>query len=310
MKIKIAAAQYPITAHHSINEWIAHTQKWIQKAVEQGAGLLLFPEYGSMELVSIFPAEIQKNIQQQVIEMQVFLEIFCTTYKTAAEAHNVYIVAPSFPVREQEKTYNRTFVFGPDGYMGYQDKLFMTRFENEEWNVTSGNPRLCLFETKWGTFGIQTCYDSEFSIGSHILARNGADLILIPSCTETIRGAARVHIGARARALETQSYTVVAQTVGNAEWSPAVDINYGYAGFYTTPDLYMPEEGIEKIKTPQEEGWLVHELDMSLIGEVRRNGQVFNYKDHLSLTYHFSDNESLEIIRKDIKKEIVQESIL
>ncbi|MCC6703139.1 MAG: hypothetical protein IT221_16530 [Fluviicola sp.] len=75
------------------------------------------------------------------------------------------------------------------------------------------------------------------------MAANSAKLILAPSCTETIRGATRVHIGARARAMEQQIYVGVAQTIGNAEWSLAVDINYGFAENYASPNKNQPEEG-------------------------------------------------------------------
>ena len=84
--------------------------------------------------------------------------------------------------------------------------------------IQSAPKKLTLFEDSWGSFGIQICYDVEFALGSQLLCSAGASLIVSPSCTETIRGATRVHIGARARALENQCYVVVSQTVGNAEW--------------------------------------------------------------------------------------------
>jgi len=165
-------------------------------------------------------------------------------------------------VLENTKIFNRAFVFSPKGLVGFQDKFFMTRFENEEWGIDAAEPKqLTLFEADWGSFGIQICYDVEFTLGSQLLVQAGASLILAPSCTETIRGATRVHVGARARALENQAFTIVSQTVGNAVWSPAVDINYGFAGFYTTPDKEMPEEGIISTKQPQKIGWLIETLD-------------------------------------------------
>ena len=115
---------------------------------------------------------------------------------------------------------------------------------------------------------------------------------MAPSCTETIRGATRVHVGARARAMEQQMYVAVSQTVNNALWSPAVDINYGYAAIYATPDQGLPEEGIVRLMSPQAEGWLVETLDMSLLETVRQEGQVFNYKDSTRLKMTM-DNEAV-----------------
>lgn len=161
----------------------------------------------------------------------------------------------------------------------------MTRFEDEEWGVYAAPPILTLFDCDWGSFGIQICYDVEFPIGAQLLSAAGAGLILAPSCTETVRGASRVHIGARARALENQAYTAVAQTVGQALWSPAVDVNYGYAAVYAPPDLGLPPEGILAQNPPQEPGWLIQDLDPEAIKNVRENGQVFNFKDQQRIGY-------------------------
>ena len=279
MKVIIASAQYPINFHQSLADWKIYTENWVKSAVEQKAELLLFPEYGSMELTSLFSEEIRQDLQKQVLEIDSLKVIFCETYSNLAKKFNVIIVAPSFPVLEDEKIYNRVFVFSKNGLVGFQDKFFMTRFENEEWGIASAPKKISVFEADWGSFGIQICYDVEFSIGSQVLCANGANLILAPSCTETIRGATRVHVGARARALENQCYVAVSQTIKNAKWSPAVDINFGYSAIYSSPDKNLPEEGIVSIEKPQHEGWLIQELDFDLLENVKVDGQVFNFRD-------------------------------
>ncbi len=288
MPIRLAAALYPITAFTQLADWQQHTAGWVADAVRQNAGLLVFPEYGSMELASLLPGQARSDLRQQVSGLERLKADFLNTYAALARRHSVLIVAPSFPVREGDRVYNRVFVFSPQGLAGFQDKFFMTRFEDEEWGVQAGPPVLQLFECDWGSFGIQICYDVEFPIGSQRLAAAGAELILAPSCTETIRGATRVHVGARARALENQAYVTVSQTVGEALWSPAVDINYGYAAMYSPPDLGLPPEGILAQSQPQEPGWLVQDLDFELIKAVRKNGQVFNYKDQQSIDYQLN----------------------
>lgn len=290
-QVTIASAQYPITEHPDFSSWQAHTEKWVADAAIRGAELHLFPEYGAMELVSIFDRETRKDIRRQVHALNELKSDFCATFAMLARKYRVTIVAPSIPVIEGGKNLNRAFVFSASGLAGYQDKFFMTRFENEQWGIESAPKQLTVFEAPWGKFGIQICYDVEFPLGAQRLCEAGAKLILAPSCTETIRGATRVHVGARARALENQAYTVVSQTIGEAAWSPAVDINYGYAAFYTTPDKDMPEEGIIATQTPQEEGWLIRQIDFSSIDEVRRDGHVFNFKDQARMTIGMADSE-------------------
>ncbi|QRR03274.1 carbon-nitrogen hydrolase family protein [Dyadobacter sandarakinus] len=287
MNATIAAAQYPITEHATFEAWQLHVERWVAEAASEKANLLLFPEYGSMELVSIFNESIRSDIRGQVLELNVLKSEFCGTFEMLSRKYQVIIVAPSIPIVENDLHLNRVYVFGPGGLAGYQDKFFMTRFEDEHWGIQSAPKKLTVFEAEWGRFGIQICYDVEFSLGSQHLCAAGASLILAPSCTETIRGATRVHVGARARALENQAYTAVSQTVGDAHWSPAVDINYGYAAFYSTPDKDLPEEGIMAVMPAQQEGWLIHDLDFSKIEAVRRDGQVLNFKDHLNVASGF-----------------------
>jgi predicted amidohydrolase len=169
--------------------------------------------------------------------------------------------------------------------MAWQDKFFMTRFELEEWNVQAGEPLLNVFEADWGCFGIQICYDVEFPIGAALLSEAGAQVLLAPSCTETLRGSTRVHVGARARALEQQFYAVVSPLIGNAPWSPAVDVNFGHSAFYSTPDKLFPEEGILKQAPALQPGWILAQLDLSLIEKIRQDGQTLNYKSQIGIRY-------------------------
>jgi predicted amidohydrolase len=156
-----------------------------------------------------------------------------------------------------------------------------------------------VFEADWGCFGIQICYDVEFPIGAALLCEKDARIILAPSCTETLRGATRVHVGARARALEQQCYTVVSPLIGNAPWSPAVDINFGFAAFYSTPDQPFPEEGILQTMLAQQPGWLTQTLDLSLIESVRKEGQTLNFQSQQAITYGLQE-ASFKVLRVQI----------
>lgn len=278
MEVTLALAQYPITFHQSIEDWKSHIESWVKAAAANGAQLIVFPEYGSMELTSLLEGDAKNELSLQLKAIQHFLPTFKNHFKSLAVELQVIIVTPSFPIQLNNVFVNRTFVFSKENE-GYQDKWFMTRFENEEWGISSIEKQISVFKADFGSFGIQTCYDIEFPIGSHLMAANGAQLILAPSCTETIRGATRVHIGARARAMEQQIYVGVAQTIGNAEWSPAVDINYGFAGVYASPDKNQPEEGILQQGKPQEASWIIQKLDFKQNDKLREEGQVFNFKD-------------------------------
>ena len=281
--MKIASAAYPISFHVSFNEWKKHISEWVKNAAREKVDILVFPEYGSMELVSIFSKEIQIDLPKQLIEIQTVWSNFQDVFIQLAKDFEVIIVAPSFPVLMNDKYVNRAFVVSPNGTQAYQDKFFMTPFERFEWGISSSEKVLTVFETKKGNFGIQICYDSEFSFGSRELCNAGADLILMPSCTETIRGANRVHVGARARALENQCYTLVSQTIGEAQWSPAVDLNYGFVGAYSTPDGDFPEDGVYFQSEHNQSGWFFQDFNFTQLKKVRQNGGVRNFEDHEAL---------------------------
>ena len=177
---------------------------------------------------------------------------------------------------------NRAWLFGPEGCLGHQDKLMMTRFEREEWNIVGGREGLRVFDTALGRLGILICYDSEFPLLARHLAEAGVELILVPSCTDTVAGFHRVRVGAQARALENQLAGLQAPTVGLAPWSPALDENVGRAGLYVTPDRGMPADGViaqSDALCPEFSQWLHAKVDLDEVRRVRTHGQVFIRRD-------------------------------
>jgi predicted amidohydrolase len=86
-------------------------------------------------------------------------------------------------------------------------------------------------------------------------------------------------VGAQARALENQCLVVQTPTVGEAAWSPAVDVNIGAAGVYAPPDVGYPEDGVVVRGRMNEAMWVFAELDLDRMAEVRAHGQVLNHRD-------------------------------
>ena len=276
---RIAAAQYPIEA---LRDWDAYETKiarWVDEAAAQGARLLLFPEYFSMELGALFAPALQASLSGQLHALQDLHARFVELFARQARVHGAVIAAGTFAVRVEDGEFrNRAYLFLPDGRVEFQDKLQMTRFENEQWGISAGN-ELRVFDTPLGTLGIAVCYDSEFPLLARRLVERGADLILVPSCTDTLAGYWRVRIGCQARALENQCYVVQAPTVGAAPWSAAVDVNVGAAAVYTPADRGFPDDGVAAIGALNAPQWVFAEIDPAAIARVRRAGQVFNHRD-------------------------------
>ncbi|MGZ8237299.1 MAG: carbon-nitrogen hydrolase family protein [Methylobacter sp.] len=279
MNIKIATAQYDISFLESWQQYQEKAERWVIEASEQGAKILLFPEYASMELASLFGKEIYSSLSKQLAAMQALHNDYLDLFRELAKKYQCIIQAGTFPVEMGSGAYrNRAYLFMPDGQFDYQEKLMMTRFENEQWLIQKGEELRC-FNTEYGKIAINICYDSEFPMLARKQVEAGANLILVPSCTDTVAGYHRVKIGCQARALENQCYVVQSTLVGNAPWSEAVDVNIGAAAVYTPVDRGFPDNGIlaeGKLNTVQ---WVIAEVSLSACGTVREQGQVFNYRD-------------------------------
>lgn len=274
-RFTIAAAQYPIEA---LADWAAYETKltrWVEAAAEGGAALAVFPEYGAMELTSLDP-ETMGDLAGSLASVSALLPQVDAIHAALAARHGLHILAASAPCAVGGGAYvNRARLFTPEGKVGVQDKLVMTRFEREEWHVSASAP-LRLFQTSLGKIGITICYDSEFPLLSRAQVEAGMELLLVPSCTDSLHGYWRVRLGAQARALEGQCFAVQSPTVGEAAWSPAVDINRGAAAIYGPPDRGMPENGVLAIGESDAAQWVFAEVDLARVAELRADGGVLN----------------------------------
>jgi predicted amidohydrolase len=279
MSVKIATAQYNISFLENWQAYQLKIERWVADATAQDAKILLFPEYFSMELASLFGQEIYSSLSKQLAAMQSLHDDFIGLFKNLSQKYQCIIQSGTFPVRIDSGSYrNRAYLFMPDGQFDYQDKLMMTRFENEQWLIKGGKELKC-FDTQYGKIAINICYDSEFPLLARAQVEAGCVLILVPSCTDTLAGYHRVKIGCQARALENQCYVVQASLVGDAAWSEAVDINVGAAAIYTPVDKGFSDNGVLLVGTFNAVQWVIGEISPNECETVREHGQVFNYKD-------------------------------
>lgn len=278
-KVKAAVAQYDVGYFSHWSEFETKLTQWVQQAASEGAKLLVFPEYGSMELASLFGKDVYSCLSKQLHEMQTIYADYEALYSQLARQFDVMILASTFPVIQQDGSFrNRANLYGVDGLIDYQDKLIMTRFENEQWLIHPGKD-IKVIDTDIGRMAINICYDVEFPLIAYQQVKAGADVILAPSCTDTNAGFHRVRIGCQARALENQCYVLQSPTFGKADWSEAVDVNTGRASVYTPVDYGFPDNGILAEGSIDTTQWVYAELDLTEIAKVRQEGQVFNYRD-------------------------------
>jgi predicted amidohydrolase len=276
---RIAAAQWPIEALGSFAQWQSKLTRWLTDAADGGAKLCVVPEYASMELTSILAAVDQSTLSRQLTAMQQLLPAYRAAYAELADKLHLTVVAGSFP---QWDSIHARYLNVARVFRGAEEfaieKLQMTRFESEQWGISAGAGQLVI-QTPVGLIGVAICYDSEFPMIGRRLAVAGAQLICVPSATDTVAGYHRVKTACAARALENQCFVVQAPTVGSAPWSIAMDSNHGAAGVFAPPDRGFPDDGVIARGAFDASQWLFADLDLACVDEVRNNGTVFVHRD-------------------------------
>ncbi|RFA24815.1 amidohydrolase [Alkalilimnicola ehrlichii] len=310
--MNVASAQYPVDFLGDWQQFENKLSAWVSEAADNGAELLIFPEYGSMELASLFASDIYSSLQGQLNALQELLTPYIQLHQRLAQKHALYILASSFPVRVETNEFrNRAYLLAPDASVQFQEKLHMTRFENEQWGISAGT-RIKVIDTHFGRIGINICYDSEFPLIARTQVEAGAELILVPSCTDTLAGYHRVRIGSQARALENQCHVVQSCLVGEAPWSQAVDINVGASAIYTPVDSGFPGNGVLACGDYNAPSWVYGRVELKRARGVRANGQVFNFRDwprqyafvdaveHVSLTENAKKREEEHVLSQKL----------
>jgi predicted amidohydrolase len=282
----LAACQYPVGVLADLASYRRKLESLVSEAATAGARLLLFPEYAAMELASLLAPEDRHDLRRQLDALQDLLPDFLGLFSSMANDHRVHILAPSVPVRVAGGVFrNRAHLITPSGQIAFQDKIMMTRCDAEEVGISPGH-ELKVFATELGQIGVNICYDVEFPPLARAQSEAGANLILVPSCTDQLSGHNRVWISARARALENQCIVAVSSTVGEAPWSAVIDRNVGAAGIFVPPDHGFCEDGMLARGQLNAPSWIYAAVDRQALARLRQDPEVFIRRDwHARVTW-------------------------
>ena len=134
-----------------------------------------------------------------------------------AKSNAVYILIGSLPIKLENKITNRSFLIGPDGkVLCKYDKihLYDVNLPNgdiyrESDTYSSGNKAVVgqIKENKF-KIGMTICYDLRFPNLYQDLAKNGAEIITVPSAFSNVTGPHHWHTLLKARAIETGSFII------------------------------------------------------------------------------------------------------
>lgn len=275
--MKIAVARYPIDAPGSFAAFADKQRGWLYQAAADGAALAVLPEYLALELAAGFDAKTRGDTVASFAALQRLRADWLATFARLARETRMYVQAGTFLHAVGGGRYrNRADLFAPDGGYSWQDKLQLTGFEKKTAAIEGGDA-LRVFQVGAMRVGIAVCYDSEFPLPVRAQVEAGAQLILVPSCTDTAAGATRVRVGCLARALENRCFVAQSVTTGQAPWSPVLDINTGEAAVYAPMDVGFPDDGV--LAATRAPGWAYAEIDPAQLEATRESAQVANDRD-------------------------------
>jgi N-carbamoylputrescine amidase len=196
-----------------------------------------------------------------------------------ARKHGMVIVVPIY---EEEMTgvyYNAAAVIDADGsYLGKYRKTHIPHVAGfwEKFFFKPGASDWPVFETAFCKLGVYICYDRHFPEGWRALALKGAEYIVNPSATVAGVSEYLWKLEQPASAVANGVYIGAINRVGTE--SP-----WDVGEFYGQSYFVNPRGEIEAIASRDQDELLVHEMDFSMIREIRNNWQFF--RDRRPETY-------------------------
>lgn len=259
MTIKVAAVQMVSTPEPEQN--FATARRLIEQAAQQGAQLVLLPEYwplmGMHERDKIAHAE---QPDQGPRPIQAFMAEMARTFQ-------LWLVGGTLPMAAQEadKVLNTSMVYNPDGVCAMRyDKIHLFSFTrgeesyDEAKTIVHGKDVAC-FDAPFGKVGLSVCYDLRFP--ELYRAMGDCVLIVVPAAFTYTTGHAHWEILLRARAIENQCYVLAAAQGGR---HPNGRRTWGHS-------MLIDPWGEIKAMLPENEGLVIGEIDLLHLQRVRES---------------------------------------
>jgi len=96
--MKIATAAYRMDYLANWAAYAAKLDQWVAQAAGQGAELLVFPEYGAMELATLSEAEAAGDLERSLHAVSRYIPQAYALHSDLAANYRVHILAAAGPV--------------------------------------------------------------------------------------------------------------------------------------------------------------------------------------------------------------------
>jgi predicted amidohydrolase len=260
---RAAAVQMRIWPHRSGDEFAAHVGDLVQRAVDRGAGLIVFPEDTATGLLGMLPGFDRAGPPGGVSVADILTlagpyveRVYTTVFSRLAARHRATIVAGTALLPRNGRVYNLAHVFGPDGSLiGVQPKIHL--FPHEAgWGIAAGDD-LRVWRTPHGRLAVPVCMDATYFETFRVAAKLGATVAAVPTADPDTYNVWKKRRGAWARAQDGGLPVVNACLFGAFAGITLTGRSACYAPLHATPD----GSGIlAEVADPDAEGVAVAEL--------------------------------------------------
>lgn len=274
---RVAVVQYAQERAASFADFLARVTAWVEAAADYRCDFLVFPEFLLLQTLSshgrrLAPAEAVDALTE-------LTPAFSEAMRALAVRHQVNIVGGAHPCRQADgRVRNTAFVFLRDGRVVTRAKIHATPSESACWGVRGGDDA-DVIDTDRGKVGILVCYDSEFPELARRLVDQGAQLLLVPFCTDDRHGYLRVRYCCQARAVENQVYVALAGNVGLLPDVANMDIQYAQSMILTPCDTPFARDGIAAQASENVPMLIFADLSAQVLVNARTGGTVRNLAD-------------------------------
>ncbi|MCX7759707.1 MAG: nitrilase [Hydrogenothermaceae bacterium] len=167
------------------------------------------------------------------------------------------VIAGTVPERKKNDIYNMGFIIDNGEITAKRPKVKLFTPTDEHKYFKSGRNNFDITESSAGNLGFMICFELRYPNISYHLRKKDVEIILVPAQWGKER-VEHLKILSRARAIETQSYVVVSNTVGKIG-------EIEYAGHSA---IYSPWGDILDIER-NEEGIVSADIDLDEVYKVR-----------------------------------------
>jgi len=269
---KIAAIQLKSDGDPASNLDVA--AHFIGEAAGAGAQLVVLPEhfvyYNVRDTQAVAESEAKKGLARQFFAEQ------SRKYKVWLVAGTLPLFADGATSKDTDKPYATSLLYDANG----DEVAAYQKIHLFDVNVQKTGKRYCesdsyqhgthpvVAQTPCGCVGMSVCYDLRFPELYRQLTEQGAEILVAPSAFTAATGQAHWQLLLRARAVENLSYVVGANLCNRSHPKKPT---WGGSAIIDPWGEVLAEMG-------REEGFIIADIDLARVQELRRNMPVLEHR--------------------------------